>query len=149
MYYPKFDGPLFLNDDMGTYAPRVHQRLISKLDFGLRQLYQIEKSISLEPLPETMINEDEASPTPDLILVEPDTEMIHVVIEVCHTIGLKNDIKKVIAMLDKAEYDIKEGFIHDYKTGKWYRYKANSGGLVEESSWSEVLGLDLNTFLTS
>ena len=152
MYHPHFDGPLILHDDMGTYVrvrhhPRIHQRIISKLDFGLRLLYQHEKRIHLEPLPETMVNEDQASATPDLILVDPETEFIHVIIEVCKTTGLKSDIQKVIKLLDNDLYDIKEGFIHDYKTGKWYRYKANSGGLVEESSWSEVLALDLNTFL--
>jgi Uma2 family endonuclease len=148
MYHPKFDGPLVLQDDMGTYAPRIHQRIISKLDFGLRLLYQQEKRITLEPLPETMVNEDQASPTPDLILVDPITEFIHVVIEVCKTTGLKSDIRKVVDLLDNDLYSIKEGFIYDYKTGNWYRYKAGSGGLVEESSWSDVLALDLNTFLT-
>ncbi|MBO0948201.1 hypothetical protein [Fibrella forsythiae] len=147
MYYPKFDGPLFLNDDMGTYAPRVHQRILSKLDSGLRWLFEKEKKINLEPLPETMVNEDETSPTPDLVLVDPDTELIRVVIEICHTVGLKGDIRKVVNLLDNNLYDIQEGFIYDYKTGKWYRYKANTGGLVEESSWSDVLVLDLNAFL--
>ncbi len=147
MYHPDFDGPLMLHDDMGTYAPRVHQRIISKLDFGLRFLYQQEKRITLEPLPETMVNEDQASPTPDLILVDPVTEFIHVVIEVCKTTGLKSDIQKVIKLLDSDLYGIQEGFIYDYKTCNWYRYKTGSGGLVEESSWSDVLALDLNDFL--
>lgn len=123
MYHPYFDGPLVLQDDMGTYDwvryhPRIHQRIISKLDFGLRFLYQKEKTIGLEPLPETMVNEDQASPTPDLILVDPVTEFIHVIIEVCKTTGLKNDIQKVIKLLDNGEYDIREGFIYDYKTEK-------------------------------
>ncbi|MEZ0482975.1 hypothetical protein ACAW87_00385 [Fibrella sp. GW2-5] len=152
MYHPHFDGPLPLHDDMGTYDrvrshPRIHQRIISKLNFGLRILYQQEKRIKLEPLPETMVNEDQASPTPDLILVDPATGFIHVIIEVCKTPGLKSDVQKVVKLLDDAAYDIKEGFIHDYKTGKWYRYKANTGGLVEESSWSDVLELDLSAFL--
>ncbi len=154
MYHPKFDGPLVLHDDMGTYDrvryhPRIHQRIISKLDFGLRLLYQQEKRITLEPLPETMVNEDQASPTPDLILVDPVTEFIHVIIEVCKTTGLKSDIQKVVKLLDDNLYDIQEGFIYDYKTSNWYRYKAGSGGLVEESSWSDVLALDLNDFLTT
>ena len=152
MYHPKFDGPLFVHDDMGTYDrvryhPRIHRRIISKLNSESRWLYQKDKLINLEPLPETMINESEASPTPDLILIGPDTEFIRVVIEVCHTIGLKNDIRKVIKMLDNELYDIREGFIYDYKTEKWYRYKANTRGLVEESSHSDELGLDLDLFL--
>ena len=149
MYHPHFDGPMILHDDMATYAPRIHQRVIAKLTAGLGYLYYQEKRINLEPLPETMVNEDQASATPDLILVDPETEFIHVIIEVCKTTGLKSDIQKVIKLLDNDLYDIKEGFIHDYKTGKWYRYKANTGGLVEESSWSEVLALDLNAFLIS
>ncbi len=152
MYHPYFDGPLVLQDDMGMhdrvrYHPRIHQRIISKLDFGLRLLYQQEKTIKLEPLPETMVNEDQASPTPDLILVDPATEFIHVIIEVCKTTGLKSDIQKVIRLLDNDLYDIQEGFVYDYKAQKWYRYRAGNGGLVEESSCSDELGLDLDSFL--
>lgn len=147
MYYPKFDGPLHLHDDMGTYAPRVHQRIIAKLTVGLGHLYYREKVIQLEPLPETMVNEDEASPTPDLVLVDPKTEFIQIIVEVCKTAGLKNDIRKVINLLDNEMYGIQEGFIYDYKTEIWYRYRAGNGGLVEESSWSDILNLDLNAFL--
>ena len=100
------------------YHPRIHQRIISRLDFGLRLLYQHEKRIKPEPLSETMVNEDQASATPDLILVDSETEFIHAIIEVCKTIGLRSDIQKVIELLDNDLYDIKEGFILDYKTGK-------------------------------
>lgn len=45
MYHSHFDGPLILYDDMGTYDrvryhPCIHQRIISKLGFGLKLLYQ-------------------------------------------------------------------------------------------------------------
>ena len=89
-----------LHDDMGMYDrvryhPRIHQRIISRLDFGLRLLYQHEKRIKPEPLTEMMVNEDQASATPDLILIDPETEFIHAIIEVCKTTGLKSDIQKV------------------------------------------------------
>jgi hypothetical protein len=58
MCHPYFDRPLLLHDDMGTYAPRVHQRIIAKLITGLGHLFYQEKIIQLEPLPETMVNED-------------------------------------------------------------------------------------------
>ena len=147
MYHPKFDGRLVLEEDMGTYAPRVHQRIIAKLTSGLGWLYQRDKTIRLEPLPETMVDEAQASPTPDLILVDPVTELIHVVIEVCHSGGLKKDIQKIIDLLDGGLYDIQEGFIYNYKTGQWYRYRAATGGVMDESSFSDVLQLDLNTLL--
>jgi hypothetical protein len=60
MYHPKFDGPLILHEDMGTYVPRPHQRVISKLNAGLGYLYYRQKTLRFEPLPETMVNEDKA-----------------------------------------------------------------------------------------
>lgn len=147
MYHPKFDGSLLLHEDMGTYAPRSHQRIISILDSGLRWLYQKERTIKLEPLPETMVDEAEASPTPDLVLIDPTTELIHIVVEVCHSGGLKKDLQKVTDLLDNGLYDIKEGFVYDYKTETWYRYQAGNGGNIEESSFSDILQLDLNTLL--
>lgn len=147
MYHPKFDGPLLLHEDMGTYAPRDHQRIIARLTTGLGTLYYQQKKIKLEPLPETMVNETEASPTPDLVLVDPITEFIQIIIEVCKTTGLKNDIQKVVRLLDDNAYDIQEGFIYDYKAETWYRYQAGNGGNIEESSFSNILQLDLNTLL--
>ena len=147
MYHPKFDGPLLLHDDMGTYAPRIHQRIISKLTAGLGHMYFQEKTLALEPLPETMVDEGGASPTPDLILANNDNDTIPVIIEVCHTAGLKQDMRKIIKLVDEDLYGILEGFIYDYKTQIWYRYQVGNGGLLQETSVSEQLGLDLNTFL--
>lgn len=147
MYHPEFDGVYVLREDMGTYAPRDHQRIISKLDFGLRWLYQHKQTIHLEPLPETTVNETEASPTPDIILVDPVTEFIQVIIEVCKTTGLKSDLQKVVKLLDDNVYDIQEAFVYDYKAKKWYRYQAGNGGEIEESSFSNALQLDLSTLL--
>ena len=45
-------------------APMDHQRVISQLTVGLGKLYYYDKVISLEPLPETMIDEGRTTPTP-------------------------------------------------------------------------------------
>lgn len=42
---------------IGIYAPKEHQRIISQLNTGLGYLYYVEGKITLEPLPETMIDE--------------------------------------------------------------------------------------------
>ncbi|WP_370700449.1 hypothetical protein [Fibrella musci] len=49
--------------------------------------------------------------------------------------------------MDDNAYAIQEGFIYDYKVEKWYRYQAGNGGNIEESSFSTILQLDLNTLL--
>ncbi|MEZ0611257.1 hypothetical protein ACAW74_22285 [Fibrella sp. WM1] len=79
---------------MDTYAPRDHQRIIARLTTGLGTVYYQQKKITLEPLPETMVNEAEANPAPDLVLVDPTTEFIQIIIEVCKTTGLKMTFRK-------------------------------------------------------
>ena len=44
-------------------------------------------------------------------------------------------------------YGIREGFMYNYKTHQWLRYRFGDGGLPTESSFSEILNLDLNTSL--
>ncbi len=148
MYEPIRTHSAFVHDDeMAVYGPRDHQRVIAKLTTGLGLLYYREKTISLEPLPETMLDEGEASPAPDLILSNNTTDETLVIIEVCHTKGLKRDLKKVIALVDAAEYGIQEAFVYDYKSSQWFRYGLGDVGLTTQSSLSSVLGLDLNQFL--
>lgn len=134
-------------EDMAVYGPRDHQRVISKLTTGLGILYYKDGKIRLEPLPETMLDEGQASPTPDLILSDNEADQTPIIIEVCHTKGLKHDLNKVIRLIDEAEYGILEGFIYNYKTGQWLRYRKGDAGLLTESSFSDVLNLDLNAML--
>ena len=134
------------DDEMGVNAPMIHQQIISRLHVELGVLYYHQKSIRVEPLPETMVGE-ETSPTPDLILYDHTTEQTTVIIEVCQTRGLKRDLKKVIGLVDEDVYGIEEGFVYDYKTGDWFRYRKGDAGLTEKTAHSEVLGLNLGKLL--
>jgi Uma2 family endonuclease len=142
---PKSTPFLVSDDDMGTNAPVVHQRVIARLTAGLYPLYFPEGRIALEPLPETMLGE-ESSPTPDLILYDPELEQTRVIVEVCQTKGLKHDLNKVSRILDEAEYGVEEGFVFDYKARRWYKFRQGASA-PEQSSFSDVLGLDLHAFL--
>lgn len=132
--------------DDGTNAPRSHQRTIARLTAGLYPLYRLGQ-IAYEPLPETMVGEYN-SPTPDLILYDNATETTPVIIEICHYKGERNDLKKVIALIEEDYYGILEGFVYNYRTQKWFRYCKGDGGQATESSFSSVLNLDLNQFLS-
>jgi Uma2 family endonuclease len=132
--------------DMGINAPKEHQRIISKLTTGLGSLYYQEQKIGLEPLPETMIDEGQTSPVPDVLLYDNEHQQTPIIIEICHTTGVKNDTKKIIRLIEEFEYGIEEGFLYDYAAKQWFRYQ--KGGDVEPgNSYSEVLALDLNDFL--
>jgi hypothetical protein len=141
------DLKYLFQEDQAVYGPWDHQRVISKLNTGLGFLYYREKSLALEPMPESMLNETEASPVPDLILVDNQTSTIPIIIEICHSPGLKKDLKKVIGLIEDDYYGIREGFVYNYKTGSWFRYRFGDGGVATESSYSEILKLDLDTFL--
>ncbi len=147
MYFPASTKPSLAGEDLGIWAPVEHQRVISLLTMGLGVLYHREKAIPLEPLPETMLDEGKASQVPDVSLRDNEAAQTPVIIEVCHTNGLKGDLRKVIQLIDEDIYGIREGFIYDYRTGKWQRYCFGDGGLTTESSFSVVLNLDLNQFL--
>lgn len=147
MYTPGTSDDLIFRDDMAIHGPRDHQRVISKLNTGLGILYYREGSISLEPLPKTMLDEGQASPVPDIILSDNETAQTPIIIEICHTRGLKKDINKIIRLINEDEYSILEGFVYDYKTGQWLRYRKGDAGLMTETSFSDVLNLDLNAML--
>ncbi|HEX9956119.1 MAG TPA: hypothetical protein VGA96_02645 [Fibrella sp.] len=146
MYFPSVN-PSLVNEDQGVWAPVEHQRVISKLTVGLGVLFYREKTISLEPLPETMLDEGKASLVPDISLRDNDASLTPVIIEVCHTNGLRGDLRKVIQLIDDDLYGIREGFVYDYRLCNWLRYTFGDGGLTTVSSYSDVLGLDLNDFL--
>ncbi|MEZ0484585.1 hypothetical protein [Fibrella aquatica] len=151
MYFPS-TSPSLVNEDQGVWAPVDHRRVISKLTVGLGVLYYREKSIGLEPLPETMLDEGKASRdvgplVPDISLRDNEKSLTPIIIEVCHTNGLRGDLRKVIQLIDDDLYGISEGFIYDYRTGEWLRYQFGDGGLTTSSSHSAILDLDLNKFL--
>lgn len=152
MYTPGTSDNLIFRDDQAVYGPKDHQRIISKLNTRLGSRYYDTKTIRLEPLPETMLNEAQASrndgpPTPDVILFDNEALTTPIIIEICHTVGLKKDINKVIRLIDEDEYGILEGFVYDYKTGDWLRYCKGDAGLMTQTSFSIVLNLDLNAML--
>lgn len=147
MYFPPLVSPSLAQEDQGVWAPVDHQRVISRLTIELGVLYHHKKTIPLEPLPETMLDEGKASPVPDLSLVDTTTDVTPIIIEVCKTTGQKGDSQKVVELIDDDLYGIREGFVYNYKTQQWFRYRFGDGGLLTESSFSEILNLDLNQFL--
>lgn len=131
---------------MGTNAPKSHQRIIAALTAQLWILYRDGK-LQLEPLPETMLNEGQTSPTPDIILYDNVLEETPVIIEINHPAGIKSDIKKVQALMDSEDYGIREGFVFDYKSNKWHKYKLGVGIITDRPSFCEAINLDLATLL--
>lgn len=135
-----------MEDDMGVNAPIIHQSVIARLTAGLYPFYR-SGQIPFEPLPETMLTEGYASPVPDLILYDHQHEQTRVIVEVCQNNGLKHDTSKVIRLIEDNEYGILEGFVFNYKSQQWLRYRKGDGGQATESSFSEVLNLDLGSFV--
>lgn len=147
MYFPSSNPLALVGEDLGVWAPADHQRVIAKLTTGLGVLFYREKAIHLEPLPETMLDEGKASQVPDVSLVDNAANETPIIIEICHAKGLKEDLQKVIQLVDNDLYGIREGFVYNYKTGNWLRYRFGDGGITTESSFSEILNLDFNQFL--
>lgn len=132
---------------MGTNAPRIHQRIIRKLLFGLTRMYEIEHTLSLEPLSETMLDEGQTSPTPDIILADNVLATSPVIIEITHTTGVRGDFLKIQQLITSNFYGIQEGFVYDYKLNQWHKYKHGEGIIKEKPSFCEAINLDLATLL--
>lgn len=132
---------------MGTNAPRIHQRIIRKLLFELTRMYEIEHSITLEPLSETMLDEGQTSPTPDIILLDNVLSLTPVIIEITHSTGVRGDSIKVQRLIDSEYYGIQEGFVYDYKHNEWHKYKRGVGIVTDKPSFCEAINLDLATLL--
>ena len=141
MYYP--ESAL----EMGINAPKAHQRIISKLTTGLGYLFYQQHEITLEPLPETQIDEGQASPVPDILLYDNETFRTPIIIEICHPDGLNNDLKKIIRLIEENDYGIEEGFIYDYVRGLWSKYQKGVGQVYDAPSHSNILEIDLATLL--
>lgn len=134
-------------EEDGTNSPLDHQRTISKLTTELGVLYYHKKAISLEPLPETPLGEGAGYPVPDVILFDNETQETKVIIEATISRSQKSDLRKIIQLIDHDDYGILEGFIYNYRTLEWLRYRKGDGGLATASSFSEVLGIDLGGFV--
>ncbi len=129
---------------MGINAPKEHQAIITQLIHGLADLYLKDKT-NLFPYPETMIDEGQTSPAPDILLYDHKQEKTVTLIEVTHSAGVKKDSAKVLALL--RDYDVEEGFVYDYKKKAWYQIDKLTGEATE-SSFSKVLHLELDSLLS-
>ncbi len=128
---------------IGINAPKEHQAIITRLIHGLADLYLRDK-MTLFPYPETMIDEGQTSPAPDILLYDHKQEQTMVIIEVTHTTGAKKDCLKVQELM--KDYEVPEGFVYDYKKGQWYSVHSESGP-VTGGSYSKTIGIDLASFL--
>jgi hypothetical protein len=128
---------------MGINAPKAHQRIISRLNAGLAFLFYREGKIDLEPLPETMIDEGQTSPVPDILLYDNKAHLTPVIIEVSHPAGVRNDFKKIQNLIEHEEYGTVEGFVFDYVNKTWRKYSKGKGEVLDAPSWSDVLKIDL------
>lgn len=147
MYEPKYPLLSLLQEDDWTNSPLAHQLVISKLTFELGSLYYREQTISLIPLPETPLNEGPGHAVPDVILYDETAEETKVIIEVCLTNGQRNDLRKIIWLIEDNDYGIREGFVYNYKTRAWLRYRKGDGGVATASSYSEVMQVEMGGFV--
>lgn len=137
-----------MNDNiiiMGINAPKEHQAIITRLIHGLADLYLKDKT-HLFPYPETMIDEGQTSPAPDILLYDHQQEKTLVLIEITHTVGVKKDGLKVQGLMN--DYDVPEGFVYDYKKHLWYKFDKSIGAVKDRPSFCEMLHVDLNKFLS-
>ena len=129
---------------MGVNAPKAHQRIIAILTYKLYDLY-FKGFIKYEPLPETMVDESKTSATPDILLFDNITETNVMMIEVTIPVSENDDFKKVKEICNR--YDIKEGFTYNYRVQKWRKYKLGEGEMIDNPSFCDVIGYDLNDFI--
>lgn len=98
-------------------------------------------------LDEGLSSRGQTSPVLDVLLCDNQRHTTPIVIEVCHTTGVRNDIKKIIRLIDEYDYGIEEGFLYDYVTHEWQKYRKGKGTVEANNSFSDILKLDLNQFL--
>ena len=130
---------------MGVNAPKIHQRIIGQLMMKLGQMFYEEGKIPYEPFPETMIDESQTSPTPDILLFDNQARLNKVIIEVTGNTGMRRDFEKVKQLVQ--EYGVPEGFVYNYDTGTWLKYSLEKGEITDSPSWSESIGVDLNSLV--
>lgn len=132
---------------MGVNAPKIHQRIIGQLMMRLGILYYIEHKIPFEPLPETMIDESQTSPTPDILLFDNANKQNRVIIEISGNTGARRDFEKVKGLAE--EYGVPEGFVYNYDTKQWRKYRLGTGEDRERPTYSDLLGYDLAELVRS
>ena len=130
---------------MVVNAPKEHQRIIGKLMTGLGNLYYHDSKIPYEPFPETMIDDGQTSPTPDLLLFDHENQKNVVIIEISTNIGANKDFEKVKSLM--KDYDVKEGFVYNYTRNTWRKFKLGIGEVKENPSFSDVISMDLSALL--
>jgi len=106
-------------------------------------LFYHKQVIPLEPLPETPLSEGPGHSVPDVLLFDNQAEKTRIIIEVSNSRGFDADLRKVIRLIEEDDYGILEGFVYNYKTRVWLRYRKGDGGVATESSYSELLGVDM------
>jgi len=143
MYEQNYNLPFLVQEDDGTNSPLDHQRVISKLTVGLGILFYREKAISLEPLPETPLGEGPGHQVPDVLLFDNGVQLTRIIIEVTQPRTTNHDLKKIIHLIEDDDYGILEGFVYNYKTHEWFRYRKGDGGAATASSFSDVMGVDM------
>lgn len=129
---------------MGINAPRKHQAIIAQLVYGLTNLYLSGKT-RLFAYPETMIDESQTSPVPDVMLVDMDTDLTKAIIEITHTQGVKKDAQKLQELM--TDYDVEEGFVYDYKKELWRKFNLTKGEIKEDPAFCETASANLNEML--
>ena len=129
---------------MGVNAPLEHQRVIRKLIWHLSNLYESGK-IRYEPFPETMIDDGGSSPTPDALLLDTVIDKFAVLIEITTNKGFNSDFRKTAELVEK--YELEEGFVYNYQKNAWRKYKFGVGEIIENSTFCETIGYDLNEFV--
>ncbi|GAB4037733.1 hypothetical protein [Spirosoma gilvum] len=146
MYEVRYPSPFVVHDD-GTNSPIAHQIIISKLTIELGILYYHKQKISLMPLPETPLGEGPGHQVPDVLLYDNQAEQTKIIIEVAQPRSAERDLYKIINLIENEHYGIEEGFVYNYHTGEWLRYRKGDGGVATSSSVSELMGIDMGPFL--
>jgi hypothetical protein len=129
---------------MGVNAPRIHQAIIGRLIYWLTDLY-LKNQTELMAYPETMIDESTTSPVPDVMLVNHDSDLTEVIIEVTHTQGVPKDIEKLRNLMQV--YRVGEGFVYDYKQKRWHKFRLGGSDSGEASAFCDAVGKDLSAFV--
>ena len=129
---------------MGVNAPRDHQKVITKLSAQLYWLFT-KGDIAFEPLVEAMIDETRTSPTPDIILTDNILDSDVTIIEISGSKTFNKDFEKVVELVE--DYDLEEGFVYDYKKFRWRKYKNGVGEILDNPSFCDTIGYDLNDFV--
>lgn len=133
--------------EMGHNARLEHQRVIADLIAGSRTFYNQQK-IQLEPLPETDLDPgNPESKCPDIQFRDNEAFTVPIIVEVSGNFGYKTDFVKVRKLVEETAYGIEEAFVYNYETGNWYKYSKLQGIVEEDRSYSDLLQLDLNSFL--